>query len=98
MEDTRKTNIGVNARVYEQVAIKLALSGHFPRVTTSVVDRLCERCATSGKCITDAYDSFVVGSTSSSELDCPGWCELLSHLKSLDEEVEASTSSSTIGF
>lgn len=98
MEDTRTTNIGVKARAYERVAITLALSGRFSDVTTSIVDRLCTRCAASGRCITDIYDNFAVEATLSTELGCPGWCELMSHLESPDEDIKANILSRDIGF
>lgn len=63
----------------------LALSGHVMRVSTKVVDALCERCFHSGKCMYDAYDSFTCGSNAACDLGCPGYCELLAHLESLQD-------------
>lgn len=79
----RTTTIGVADRAYERAAMKLSLLGRFVRTSTKIIDALCERCSTSGKCICDVYDRFICESNAACDLGCPGYCELLAHLESL---------------
>ncbi len=96
MENTGNTTVGVNARLYERIAIRLSQYQPFKRLGIRVLDRLCDRCLTSGRCVSDLYkDSWYIPTD---ELGCPSFCALLAHLESMDESEVATTDLDVISF
>ncbi len=84
MENMGNTTVGVDARLYERLAIRLSLSRPSRRLGIWALDRLCDRCSKSGRCISDLFGD-ACRHTTADELGCPCWCRTISCLKSMDE-------------
>ncbi len=83
-------------RLYERIAIRLSQCQPFKRLGIRVLDRLCDRCLNSGRCVSDLYkDSWYIPAD---ELGCPGFCALLAHLEAMDESEVATTDLDNISF
>ncbi len=96
MKNTGNTTVGVKARLYERLAIRLSLNRPFRWLGIRALDRLCDRCLNSGRCISDLYkDSWYIPAD---ELGCPGFCAMLSHLESMDELKVATADQDVISF
>ncbi len=66
-------------RPHERILIGLSEYRPLRQLGIRAADRLCERCLESGRRVNDAHKGR--WRIPADELDCPGWCALLSHLE-----------------
>lgn len=73
MENTRNAQVGIEARRYERLILRLSVDA-LQSIRAKIINALASRCSKSGRCISDVYPALIVLHADCESLGCPGWC------------------------